>query len=76
MAPSLPSFTVTPAYQYDIFLEHPAGVTNLATVAQKIGEYERDCVTHTMLTYDTHGTEHKGFRRDERAAVRGEGGGQ
>ena len=62
----LTEFKVTPAYQYDVFLEHPAGVTNLATVAQKIGNYKRFGVNYTMLTYDTHGTENKGFRKDER----------
>ncbi len=69
----LADFRVTPAYQYDIFLEHPAAVTNLATVAQKIGEYSRYGYDITVLTYDTHGTEHKGFRQDEREASRGGG---
>lgn len=63
-------FRVTPAYQYDVFIEHPHLVTNRATVAQKIGEYSRYGDNYRMLTYDTHGTEHKGFRRDEREAER------
>ena len=29
--------------------------------------------TYTMLTYDTHGTEHRGFRRDEREQARKNG---
>jgi len=62
----LTEFRVTPAYQYDIFLEYPENVTNLATVAQKIGKYKRFGVNYTMLTYDTHGTENKGFHKDER----------
>lgn len=70
---SLTRFRVTPAYQYDIYLEHPAAVTNRATVAQKIGKYYRDSRYYTMLTYDTHGTEHKGFRRDEREQARKNG---
>ena len=69
----LTQFRVTPAYQYDIYLEHPAAVTNRATVAQKIGQYARTGRDYTMLTYDTHGTEHKGFRRDEREQERGGG---
>lgn len=69
----LTRFRVTPAYQYDIYLEHPAAVTNRATVAQKIGEYSRKGRDYTMLTYDTHGTEHKGFRRDEREQARKNG---
>ena len=68
----LTNFRVTPAYQYDVFIEHPAGVTNLATVAQKLGLFsERDMIYPAVLTYDTHGTEHKGFRRDERLARKG-----
>lgn len=67
----LTNFKVTPAYQYDVFVEHPALVTNRATVAQKIGTYNRgQGLYYTVLTYDTHGTEHKGFRRDEREAER------
>lgn len=67
-------FKVTPAYQFDVFLEHPAFVTNLATVAQRIvragsSGAARD-VQYTTLTYDTHGTENRGFRKDERAASR------
>lgn len=61
-------FRVTPAYQYDVFIEHPVNVTNLATVAQKIGEYERGGLTCTVITYDTHGTVNKGFRKDEKVA--------
>lgn len=71
----LTDFRVTPAYQFDIFLEHPDDVFQLATVAQKYGKYNRDghsLYDFTMLTYDTHGTEHKGFRWDEK---HGKGGG-
>lgn len=63
---SVANFRVTPAYQYDIFLEYPPGVTNRATVAQKIGKYQRGGLNYTLLTYDTHGTDNKGFRKDER----------
>ena len=63
-------FRVTPAYQYDIFIEHPETVTNRATVAQKTGTYKRNGAGYTILTYDTHGTDHKGFRRDEREFAR------
>lgn len=66
----LTNFSVTPAYQYDVFLEHPASVTNRATVAQKIGDYGRGGLQYTILTYDTHGTEHKGFKQDERELER------
>ena len=66
----LTDFRVTPAYQYDIYLEHPESEVNLATVAQKIGSYTRTGSNYSMLTYDTHGTEHKGFRRDERERER------
>lgn len=66
----LTNFRVTPAYQYDIFLEHPRFVTNRATVAQIIGKYNRAKPAYTVVTYDTHGTEHKGFRQDEREAER------
>lgn len=66
----LTQFKVTPAYQYDIFLEHPFGVTNRATVAQIIGKYDDEGLLHTVMTYDTHGTENKGFRKDEREAER------
>ena len=69
----LTRFRVTPAYQYDVYLEHPAAVTNRATVAQKIGKYSRGARAYTMLTYDTHGTEHRGFRRDEREQARKNG---
>lgn len=62
----LTDFRVTPAYQYDVLLEHPASVTNLATIAQIVGEYSDAGLKHTVLTYDTHGTENKGFRKDER----------
>jgi len=62
---SFTDFKVTPAYQCDIFLEHPYNVTNRATVAQKLGEYSRSGRSYTVLTYDTHGTENRGFRRDE-----------
>lgn len=62
----LTDFSVTPAYQFDVFLEHPSNVSNLATVAQRVGEYSREGYDFTVLTYDTHGTEHKGFRYDER----------
>ena len=67
----LTRFRVTPAYQYDVLLEHPASVLTRATVAQKIGEYDREGFNITMLTYDTHGTENKGFRKDEKLAREG-----
>ena len=64
-------FRVTPAYQYDVFLEHPHGITNRATVAQKIiSSYDQYNAPHAVMTYDTHGTENKGFRKDEREAER------
>lgn len=65
-------FRVTPAYQYDILLEHPAARTNLATVAQRIliGKSARGANKYSVRTYDTHGTEHKGFRQDERELER------
>lgn len=68
----LQDFRVTPAYQYDVFLEHPAGITNRATIAQKVGEYAREDEGkgYSIITYDTHGTEHKGFRTDEREHAR------
>ena len=69
----LTNFKVTPAYQFDVYIEHPAMVTNLATVAQRIGDSSRTGPGYTTLTYDTHGTEHKGFRRDEREYERGRG---
>ena len=62
----LTNFRVTKAYQYDILIVHPSATTNLATVAQRIGDYSRYGVGYTMLTYDTHGTENKGFRKDEK----------
>ena len=65
----LTRFRVSPAYQYDVFIEHPSTVTNRATVAQKvflsIGEH-RDSIINAVRTYDTHGTENKGFRKDEK----------
>ncbi len=70
----LTKFRVMPAYQYDVFLEHPRGSEpKLATVAQKIGEWDRNGGKSSLLTYDTHGTEHKGFRQDEREAQRKNG---
>lgn len=62
----LTNFRVTLAYQYDIFLEYPEFVTNRATVAQIIGDSDRYNSSFSLLTYDTHGTENKGFRKDER----------
>ena len=63
----LQKFKVASGYQYDVMLEYPEGTTNLATVAQRVGEYSRGKITlFTILTYDTHGTEHMGFRYDER----------
>lgn len=62
----LTRFRVTPAYQYDVFVEHPAAVTNRATIAQITGTGGRGGTGYTMLTYDTHGTENKGFRKDEK----------
>lgn len=70
---TLTNFRVTPAYQYDVFLEHPLGTEpKPATVAQRIGEYSpKDNESwFSVLTYDTHGTENKGFRKDEREAER------
>ena len=70
------SLRVTPAYQYDVFLEHPHGVTNLATVAQRIAMSTvpgRKGEAYSVFTYDTHGTEHKGFRQDERERARSGG---
>ena len=74
------AFMVTPAYQYEILLVHPSTVTNRATVAQKIGGHVRESTTvpvpaynNTMISYDTHGTEHKGFRQDEREFERSGG---
>ena len=66
----LTGFQVTPAYQYDVFLEHPSGVTNRATVAQKIVPWSRKDSKASVVTYDTHGTDRKGFRQDEREAAR------
>ena len=63
---ALSYFKVTPAYQYDVFLEHPHAVTNRATIAQKFGTYKSANNGYAVLTYDTHGTENKGFRKDER----------
>ena len=67
----LNEFKVTPAWQFDVFLEHPPFVTNRATIAQKVyvSGKGRSSV-FTTLTYDTHGTENKGFRKDEREAER------
>jgi hypothetical protein len=67
----LTELRVTPAYQYDVFLEHPESHVNRATVAQKIGRYSDRGLSYTMLTYDTHGTENKGFRKDEKLAREG-----
>jgi len=77
-------FRVTPAYQYDVSIVRPdlvyknpvTGifsydlVTNLATVAQKTGSFTPLGTSYSLLTYDTHGTENKGFRKDEREAAR------
>ena len=68
-------FRVTPAYQFDVFLEHPVANTNLATVAQRVilkesqGGHNAD--EYAVRTYDTHGTENKGFRKDEKLAREG-----
>ena len=69
-------FRVTPAYQYDVFLEHPVAKTNLATVAQRIliGTSARGSNKYSVRTYDTHGTENKGFRKDEKLARERSGG--
>lgn len=68
-------FRVTPAYQYDIFLEHPQLITNRATVAQRVltGKYNVLGTGNTVRTYDTHGTENKGFRKDEKLARENKG---
>lgn len=65
----LTGFRVTPAYQYEVYVEYPA--RERATVAQKIGTYDRSGNGYTMITYDTHGTENKGFRKDERLVREG-----
>ena len=65
---ALTGFRVTPAYQYDVYIEHPASVTNRATVAQKFGTFKDSNNGYAVLTYDTHGTENKGFRKDEKLA--------
>lgn len=65
----LTDFGVAPAYQYDVFLEHPKGITNLATVAQRVllaHPQGRNGAKFSVRTYDTHGTENKGFRKDEK----------
>ena len=64
------NFRVTPAYQYDIFLKCPNvqyadEKGDLATVAQLIPKTDKS-IGFPIITYDTHGTEHKGFRYDER----------
>lgn len=63
----LKDFKVTPGYQYDIFVKYPGGDPILATVAQRMGEYTYSTsdLLYSILTYDTHGTEHKGFRWEE-----------
>lgn len=73
----LTDFRVTPAYQYDVFLEHPVSVTNRATVAQRVktGTYNAFGTANTVRTYDTHGTDHRGFRQDERDWVKKKNGG-
>ncbi len=68
----LTDFRATPAYQYDIFLSHPAAeAVNLATVAQnvQVGAYKKNQTSNAVRTYDTHGTANKGFRTDERRRV-------
>lgn len=72
----LADFRVTPAYQFDVFLEYPAFVTNRATVAQLVMtgvEDDRGGELLAVRTYDTHGTDHKGFRQDEREYERSKG---
>ena len=67
---------VSPAYQYDVFLKCPNVKYadengDLATVAQLIPALESGrSVGFPIMTYDTHGTENKGFRKDEREAER------
>ena len=63
---ALTGFRVTPAYQYDVYIEHPNSITNRATVAQKFGTFRDGNNGYAVLTYDTHGTDHKGFRKDEK----------
>ena len=71
----LTDFRVTPAYQFDVFIEHPVANTNLATVAQRVllkestGGHNVD--EYAVRTYDTHGTANKGFRKDEKLAREG-----
>lgn len=74
----LTDFRVTPAYQFDVFLEHPISYTNLATVAQRVILKDSQGGGHklaeyTVRTYDTHGTENKGFRKDEKLARENKG---
>lgn len=60
-------FRVTPAYQFDVFVEYPSTVTNRATVAQRVGkQLGVNLKDFSVRTYDTHGTDNKGFRKDEK----------
>ena len=66
------SFKVAPAYQYDIFLKCPNVIYSLdvgvrATVAQLMPK-DDDSIGYPIITYDTHGTDNRGFRKDEREA--------
>jgi hypothetical protein len=70
----LTDFGVSPAYQFDIFIVHPDNITNLATVAQRVytgNTGGRNGQQFAVRTYDTHGTENKGFRKDEKLAREG-----
>lgn len=63
---------VWPAYEYSINVEYPKWNTNLATVVH-LDMKERgggDDDYRAAITYDTHGTENRGFRKDEREAER------
>ena len=70
---------VTPAYKFDVYLEYPIDPNRafeewgpslkLATVAQPCTP-DRANANPVVITYDTHGTENKGFRKDEREAER------
>lgn len=73
------SIMVSPAYKFDIYVEYPVDPLRkfgawssdwkLATVAQPCMP-DRANANPIVITYDTHGTENKGFRKDEREAER------
>lgn len=64
---------VWPAYEYEISVEHPHDEIKLATVVHldmKARGTTGASDYRTAITYDTHGTDNKGWRRDEREAER------